>query len=32
MPIYDKRRPGTLVVAEVDGQRLSGCINDHMRE
>lgn len=32
IPIYDLRRPGTLVVAEVDGQPLSGCINDHMRD
>ncbi|HXH22141.1 MAG TPA: hypothetical protein VNN10_08930 [Dehalococcoidia bacterium] len=32
VPIYDTRRPGTLVVAEVGGERLSGCINDFMRE
>jgi hypothetical protein len=31
VPIYDTRRPGTLVVADVGGQRLSGCINDFMR-
>jgi hypothetical protein len=32
VPIYDRRRPGTLVVAEVAGQTLSGCINDFMRD
>lgn len=32
VPIYDTRRPGTLVVAEVDGERLSGCINDFIRD
>jgi hypothetical protein len=31
VPIYDMRRPGTVVVARVDGQQLSGCINDHLR-
>lgn len=28
VPIYDKRRPGTLVKAEVNGEKLSGCVND----
>jgi hypothetical protein len=28
VPIYDMRRPGTIVVADIDGERLSGCIND----
>ncbi len=32
VPIYDTRRPGTLVVAEVEGEHLSGCINDLMRD
>lgn len=28
VPIYGRRRPGTLVTAEVGGERLSGCVND----
>jgi hypothetical protein len=30
VPIYETRRPGTLVRAEVEGERLSGCINDYL--
>ena len=32
VPIYDGRRPGSLVVAEIGGEQLSGCINDFMRD
>jgi hypothetical protein len=32
VPIYDKRRPGTLVTAEVEGEKLSGCVNDWVIE
>jgi hypothetical protein len=28
VPIYDQRRPGTLVTALIKGERLSGCVND----
>lgn len=28
VPIYNQRRPGTLVTALVGGERLSGCVND----
>ncbi|MBI4768262.1 MAG: hypothetical protein HY787_27305 [Deltaproteobacteria bacterium] len=28
VPIYDQRRPGTLVMAVVGKERLSGCVND----
>lgn len=32
VPIYEMRRPGSVVVAEAGGEALSGCINDHLRE
>jgi len=28
VPVYDMRRPGSVVVAALDGEQLSGCIND----
>lgn len=30
VPVYDTRRPGTLVRAEVEGETLSGCVNDYL--
>jgi hypothetical protein len=31
VPIYDQRRPGTLVTAEAEGEKLSGVVNDWLR-
>jgi len=32
VPIFERRRPGTLVRGTIDGHPVSGCVNDYMRD